>query len=309
MHNDNGMLNTMTPDDNITKSVQVISSNLGLGNGAYKVLRVGTNTVMLNTVDSIVARIHADDGFGTDLTTLMSILKALAAKGAPLLPPITEPALLHDGRMVTFWPQGDTSVPATMPKLAQLVALCHATAPEKGMRVWNVNTYNDQVAIRLERAAKSGAPDWAITRIKNRWESASQVLKQQIKLLGENDYVVLHDDPQPMNTARLDNKWLLLDCDGVCIGPAEYDLAQMMIHALRMDKSVDSPEVMMNYQDSAKRKARPIDMHMLDAFIDARTLKRCSWVAALWGSRADARTEFLHMVKHLDNPDVLWGVM
>ena len=61
-------------------------------------------------------------------------------------------------------------------------------------------------------------------------------------------------------------KWCLIDCDGICAGPPEYDLAQIIISSC--DASRDGIKRVISAYGLA------VDAEMLQYMIKARAIKR-----------------------------------
>ena len=289
--------------DRLSSQVHKAAVESGLGNGGYKLLRIGTNVVLINDTDSLVARVALDDVPIADMASHLKLLILLKSSGAPLVCPLTDPVNLDDGRQVTFWPLVDASKPAEPEVVANLVARCHVLPPPPGIRRWTPYFYDAQVATRLQQSLRAGAPAAVVAELQAAWETASQDLASRWEKRPDDQAdVVLHGDPNPSNTGRDGGQWLLFDCDSVCCGPPEIDLAQIISYTAAQG----DPDRGWTALDAYRL---PIDDELLQSAVRARMVKRCSWVAALWGTRPESQSVFLHMVATLDDPKVHWTAL
>ena len=103
----------------------------------------------------------------------------------------------------------------------------------------------------------------------------------------------LHGDPHPANTVRVDGSWLFIDCDSMCAGPAEIDLAQVLAYDSRYQGEGTSSGLLDAYELS-------VDLGLLGTATAARRVKRLTWMAAMWADRPDVRPELLRMVDAFD---------
>lgn len=293
------------PEDlgQLVLQVRRAAAEAGVGSGDYRLLRSGTNIVLANDSDRLVARVASSDVPVADMSAHLKILSRLVAAGAPFVCPLTGPASLADGRLVTFWPLVDTSTPAEPEALAELVARCHQLPLLPGLRRWAPEFYDHQADSRLARAVRAGAPPALVDQLKSAWRAASRDLAGCWRdRQGKGGEVVLHADPQSANTGRVDSQLRLLDLDGVCAGPAETDLAQIIVYMALGGHSDRIPAVMAAYH-------LPIDTRLLESAIRARKIKRATWVAALWADRPDVRPVLPHIVATLDDSGARWPVL
>lgn len=294
------MLSDQTPQlDHLAGQISDLAARLGLGCGRYRLLQVGTNAVFVNDSDSIVARVASSDvRANDDIHQHFDTLAKLATKGAPLVYPVRDPSQLPDGRCVTFWPQVDVSVPAGIETLTKLVAGCHALPPVSGMRQWQPSFSDNQVLRRLQRGRRAGVPKKAIEKLADAWNVA---LRELTGYYGSSPGghtkkpVTLHGDPQPSNTGKLAGQWRLIDCDSICAGPPEYDLAQIVISSHRASR--DGRRRVVSVYDS------PVDDELLRRMVRFRTIKRCAWLANFWSERPDLRQKLLRIADDTDDTD------
>ena len=89
--------------------VQAAASAVGLGEGRFRLLRVGTNNVYTNHEDLVVARIAPKHETVDSINDRLRNIELLIAAGAPVLGPLTAALQTEDGRVVTYWPLEDIS--------------------------------------------------------------------------------------------------------------------------------------------------------------------------------------------------------
>lgn len=189
----------------LISQVRQVATGAGVGSGDYRLLRHGTNIVLANDVDALVARVASSDVPVADMAAHLKMLTRLGLAGAPFVCPRADPARLADGRLVTFWPLVDTSASAEPELVAELVARCHELPPPAGLRRWTPQFYDRQVTVRLARAVRAGAPKAAVDQLRSAWTTASRDLSGMWRdRPSDNAEVLLHADPQPSNTGRVD---------------------------------------------------------------------------------------------------------
>ena len=187
---------------------------------------------------------------------------------------------------------------ASIEILTKLVADCHALTPVPGLRHWQPSFNSRQVLSRLERGSQAGVPGEVIRKLTSAWEVVLQDLTSHWRsAAGQASVGVLHGDPQPNNTGRRAGRWQLIDCDSVCAGPPEYDLAQVIISSC--DASRD------NIRRVVSAYGREPDLEMLSLMIRARAIKRCTWLAGLWDKRPDLQPRLLKLASGLDDTDFI----
>ena len=72
----------------VCDQVRGVATKLSLGSGTYQLLRLGSNMVLRNEVDGVLARVAADYMTPDYVATKLAAAQQLVALGAPILGPL-----------------------------------------------------------------------------------------------------------------------------------------------------------------------------------------------------------------------------
>ncbi|MCQ3807329.1 MAG: aminoglycoside phosphotransferase family protein [Acidimicrobiaceae bacterium] len=282
--------------------VAAAASAAGLGEGPFDLLRVGTNNVYTNHEDLLVARVApAHETVDTGNDRLRNI-ESLIAAGAPLLSPLSPAVELADGRVVTLWPMGGTGEGISLHNMAALVAEWHSVAPPLSLEMWTPGHQDGRrqrmIAAGMEADVPAVALDFLLTEMH---ESRAALVELWDELPHTHPVVSVHGDLYPGNVVFRDGRYLLIDCDFMCCGPPEADLAQMVSHYQRTTD--DDPE------DFIAAYGLPVDAEFLRRATRLRELDHGLWLASMWNVRLESRDELMLRIGRWDDLSIRWTTL
>ena len=281
-----------------------ISQN-GYGNNRFELIRVCINAVYQNTIDGIVARVSPPDISLPKIQQNLHMIIASVADGAPFLLPLTEttPILLPHGFIATLWPLGKPSHRIEPDVIAALASACHSTPIRKGIPEWKFDHYTSRINRSLSVIEQTHIPTSYLKFLISETSHCLQRLQDIWDQVDVGAHMsLLHGDLYPGNAIEYDEQTYLIDCDHICIGPVEFDLAQMAVEYNRADPTHTVEELVSAYD-------KPIDMALLDGFTNLRQINRCLWYASQWNNRADCRQEISHRIENWHDVNALWTVL
>ena len=282
--------------------VQAAASAVGLGEGRFRLLRVGTNNVYTNHEDLVVARVapsHETVDTGNDR---LRNIELLIAAGAPLLSPLSTAIELADGRVVTFWPMGDTSEEISLPDMAALVAEWHGVTPPLSLEMWTPGHQDGRRERMIAAAVAADVPASALDFLLTEMHEARAALVELWDELPHTHPVVpVHGDLYPGNIVLHSGRYLLIDCDFMCSGPPEADLAQIVSHYER-DVGDLSGDLVTVY-------GLPLDEELLRRATRLRELDHGLWLASMWKIRPESPKELMLRVENWDDRSIRWTTL
>ena len=282
--------------------VQAKASAAGLGDGHYELLRVGTNVVYTNDEDRVVARVapkHETVGLVNDR---LRNIELLIAAGAPVLGPLTTAQQTADGRVVTYWPLGETNDQIPLHDMAMLVAEWHTVTPPLSLEMWTPGHQDGRrermIAAGMEADVPAAALDFLLTEMH---ESRAALVELWDELPHTHPVVPVHGDLYPGNVVLHDGRYLLIDCDFMCCGPPEADLAQLISHYQRTTD--DEPE------DFIAAYGLPVDAEFLRRATRLRELDHGLWLASMWNVRPESPKELMLRIGRWDDLSIRWTTL
>ena len=282
--------------------VQAAASAVGLGEGRFRLLRVGTNNVYTNHEDLVVARIAPKHETVDSINDRLRNIELLIAAGAPVLGPLTAALQTEDGRVVTYWPLGDTNEEISLHDMAMLVAEWHGVTPPLSLEMWTPGHQDGRrermIAAGMEADVPAPALDFLLAEMR---ESRASLVEAWDELPHTHPVVPVHGDLYPGNVVVHEGRTLLIDCDFMCCGPPEADLAQMISHYERTTD--DNPE------DFIAAYGLPVDAEFLRRATRLRELDHGLWLASMWNIRLESREELLIRVENWDDRSVRWTTL
>ncbi len=282
--------------------VQSTASAACLGDGHFELLRVGTNVVYANDADRVVARVAPPHETIELISNRLHNIELLIAEGAPVLAPISPAKKTADGRVVTFWPLGEPCEEIPLPEMAKLVAEWHQQTPPHSLERWTPGHQDGRRERMIAAGRKAGVPARALDFLLAEMHESRASLVQAWNALPETHPVVpVHGDLYPGNIVVHDDRTLLIDCDFMCCGPPEADLAQLISHYRRTTD--DDPE------DFIAAYGLPVDAECLTKATRLREVDHGLWLASMWNVRLDSRDELMLRVEQWDDLSVRWTTL
>jgi glycosyltransferase involved in cell wall biosynthesis len=184
----------------------------------------GDRTIYVSRAVGHVAQVHPIDADADAVRLTIGRATWLAGHGARVLAPVeTEPLHLPDGRMVTVWPFG-TASPTTSVDFAAIARSLHDSL-DPGLPSWQLV---DDVRERLDywSGVDSAAPQ--LLSALRAWFEHVRATQPTMPSL-----VPVHSDAHPGNIVTVDGQGVLIDLDGLCLGPREFDLATWQVNGAR----------------------------------------------------------------------------
>jgi hypothetical protein len=218
---------TFTPDT--TQEVLAkVCRQVGLDSGDAVLLRHQTNAVYLLPGAEVVVKIARPSERIEDLNRTLTLVRWMTDQGILTVPPTShEQPLRADGCLATFWPYipqqdqprvtaGDLGVP---------LRLVHTMTPPLGLPPLDI----------IDGIRASIAASRILTNDERRFlsEYGEDVAAAASSVRYELPSGLIHEDPQHHNALRLQQGTALIDWDGACIGPREWDLVTIEIHCRR----------------------------------------------------------------------------
>ncbi|MGC4942226.1 phosphotransferase enzyme family protein [Kribbella sp. DT2] len=218
---------TFTP--NTTQQLlQQACDQAGLTAADAVLLRHQTNAVYLLPTEQVVVKISRPSEQPDDVARTLTLVRWLSDHGVLTIAPTghQQPQYVR-GCLATFWPYVDQDgrSPVTAGDLGQpLHALHQLTAPLELPAL--------EVADTIQRSVASSRI--LSTDEKQYLASYCTELAAAIpELRYELPEGLIHEDPQHHNALQTDTGTALIDWDGACIGPREWDLVTIEIHCRR----------------------------------------------------------------------------
>lgn len=282
--------------------VQATASAAGLGDGSYELLRVGTNVVYTNNEDRVVARVAPKHETVELVGDRLQNIEMLITAGAPVLGPFTTPLEIADGRVVTYWPLGEPNEQISLHDLAMLVAEWHQASPPLSLEMWTPGHQDGRrermIAAGMEADVPAQALDFLLAEMH---ESRAELVEAWEDLPHTHPVVPVHGDLYPGNVVVHNERTLLIDCDFMCCGPPEADLAQLISHYQRTTD--DNPE------DFIAAYGLPVDAQFLRRATRLRELDHGLWLASMWNVRVESREELMLRVEQWDDLSIRWTTL
>lgn len=190
--------------------------------GPIEVEHILTNAVFLTDRDVVKVYPPALDAASVQVT--YDAVAALAAAGAPVMAPYTLAKESDAGPLVRFM-RGDT-FDGSRAEIAVLLRRLHdhgrelltEVSPVKALPRW---TPLQRLDGQLQRYLDAGGDEQLAGRALDLRSALLDELARTRSVLGET---TIHTDPSPSNVVYWEGQPLLIDCDGLSVGPAEYDL-------------------------------------------------------------------------------------
>ena len=291
---------TATPEQAIQVRATAVTADLG--QGEYQPLRVGTNVVYVNHHDCLIARVSPTHETVDSINAWLHNVKALVADRAPVLSPLTEALELADGLIVTYWDLGQPNENISLQDMASLVSQWHQVPPPTSLELWTPghqdNRRKRMIAAAREAQVPSALMDFLLTEMHEARHSLDALHEQ---LPQTHPIVPVHGDLYPGNIVSYKGKNLLIDCDFMCRGAPEADLAQLISH---YDRTTDQDS-----RDFVAAYGLPVNTEFLRHATRLRELDHGLWLAAMWNVRPEAAGELKLRVANWHDFSVRWTTL
>lgn len=212
-----------------------------------------------------VLRVHPMEERG-EVNRRLQDVRELVDAGAPLLAPKVPYAL--DGEngysVATVWPRckPNTSVTGLIHALQRL----HAIPAPPSVRLQPPNNI-DMMHSRLDHVDVE--PDIRIAL-----EIRAAVAQQLFDGIDTSDGVVLHNDAHVGNSVVCGGEVLLINHDGMAVGPAEWDFLSLLHEAVRGGGDVE--------------RVPGVDWGLVRSWLPIKDATSCAWLATVPGDAARA---------------------
>ena len=292
-------LSTPAEIDSIAREVSQVADRLGFGSGRYQLIRSGSNLVLGNDRDRVLARIPTEYIDLVALAGRLSACPALVPAGAPVLPPLhREVVRLPSGHRVTFWPLAEADVSVDGRDLARLAIGCHQISAPSQLPVWQPRIRVPDRLAQLEAGRRNGLPPSMAIRLRDLFD---QSLQDVVDHYHEPDSppVFIHGDLYSGNIVRFNRQLLLCDLDNICSGPREVDLAKIKNTCHHITDPADWVRFQADYPETC-------DQVLVDKLARMQAVESLLWHATFWGNRPAVRIEINRRLDNLDNPTFKW---
>jgi aminoglycoside phosphotransferase (APT) family kinase protein len=218
---------TFTPDST-EKVLAQVCRQVGLDSHGAVVLRHQTNAVYLLPTSEIVVKISRPAEQVDDLNRTLSLVRWMVDQGVLTVPPSThEQPQDAGGCLATFWPYIPQHglPPVTAGDLGAPLKALHELTPSLHLPALDIAD-----GIRSSVAASrilSGEEQQFLT------DYCEEIVAAVPEVRYELSPGLIHEDPQHHNALRMKQGTALIDWDGACIGPREWDLITIEIHCRR----------------------------------------------------------------------------
>ncbi|QNE18296.1 aminoglycoside phosphotransferase family protein [Kribbella qitaiheensis] len=218
---------TFTPD-----TTQQVLANVccqaGLDPAGAILLRHQTNAVYLVPSSQIVVKIARPAERPEDLNRTLALVRWMVSRGILTVPPSHhEQPLESAGCLATFWPY--------IPQQDQP----RVTAGDLGEPLKALHTLTSALDLPPLDIIDGIRASIAASRILDQAEKqfltgySDDVMADMALVRYELPTGLIHEDPQHHNALRMQQGTALIDWDGACIGPREWDLVTIEIHCRR----------------------------------------------------------------------------
>jgi hypothetical protein len=191
-------------------------------------LRHQTNAVYLLPRSEIVVKIARPSERPEDLDRTLALVRWIVSEGILTVPPTPhEQPLESAGCLATFWPyvtqQDQPRV--TAGDLGRPLRALHALSPPIDLPPLDLID-GIRNAIASSRIL-SGPEREFLTTYSDKAAAAAATVQYELQP------GLIHEDPQHHNALQMKQGTALIDWDGACIGPREWDLVTIEIHCRR----------------------------------------------------------------------------
>jgi Ser/Thr protein kinase RdoA (MazF antagonist) len=187
-------------------------------------LRLGENAVF--ELGDVVARVVRSGADAEDVRRAIQVSRWLKDQGIAAVEAldVTQPVPV-DGLIVTFWRSlGDSEKYGSTADLARLLRDLHKLMPPIKFALGHLDPF--ERATRRVSAAPISGNDYDFLE-----QRLVQLRQAYAELVFELPTTVIHDDASVGNVlVDQENVARLIDLDGICIGPPEWDLIQTAIY-------------------------------------------------------------------------------
>ncbi|MGC4939287.1 phosphotransferase enzyme family protein [Kribbella sp. DT2] len=218
---------TFTPDTT-QRVLADVCRQAGLDPVGAVLLRHQTNAVYLLPRNEIVVKIARPDERLEDLNRTLALVRWIVSHGVLTVPPSPhEQPLQSAGCLATFWPyiaqQDKTRV--TAGDLGQPLKALHALTPALDLPSLDM----------IDGIRSSLAASRILTAEERQFLSqySDKIAAAVTSVRYELPPGLIHEDPQHHNALQTKQGTALIDWDGACIGPREWDLVTIEIHCRR----------------------------------------------------------------------------
>ena len=205
---------------------------------SFGVVRISANVVLADKQEGVVLRLTDRRALDGPPEPLLAAIASLARGGAPVLPPLqTTSIVLPRGLIGTLWPLAEHSWLSAgrhtdWDGIGTTVAELHGAPPPRGVRAWEPGR---NITAWLDSAAVVPAPKGIAADLRRRTEAlVAEILAMSSP--GRRPAaaaVLVHTDAAAHNFVRHGGRLLLIDLDGLSVGPSEADLAPIRMNAAR----------------------------------------------------------------------------
>ncbi|MBP2703085.1 aminoglycoside phosphotransferase family protein [Microbispora sp. RL4-1S] len=212
-----------------------VCAQVGLDAGGARLMRLRSNAVFKLRGELVVRIATAPDAL-TRLPVVLAVARWLSDRGFPAVRPADEiphQPMVYEGRAVTFWRYVQSLGRPTTRQLGRVLRTLHREpVPPIGLRRLTDPLAEVRQAVYRAEVLTTGQRSWLSDRIEDltvRWRE-----------LESGPPVLLHGDAWIDNLVRRrDGHVMLLDWDGVAVGPREWDLVHTYHGQRRFGLSAD----------------------------------------------------------------------
>ena len=299
----------------LASEIEALADAHQISQGAYTLLRDGTNLVFKNEQAAVVARVSPAYMKKSALEDNLKTTSQLVQRQAPLLKALTDEIWsLKDGQYLTFWPFGEECQVIDKEvyyfsknqrhlldghAYAQLVKACHSVKPPPLMRRWQPSFKLNNRLSRLKQGLKDGMPRTLVQKIeallKERLQSLTEVYNSK-----ERESVFIHGDVYYGNILVWQGQLLFCDLDDICLGPPERDL---------MTAFVDFSHDLMKphyWQQFVKSYGASYDKELFQSLLAEHEVALICWLAGSWAWRPESQQEIVKRLQNLGRNNQRW---
>ncbi len=269
------------------KSASKACRAYGIRRPQLTVIRSGTHLVLHEVTSNLVVKAYRKETTLGKASQLMPIINSLAWDSkVPVLENLG--VVTIEGAEYSFYNKGSNLPSQRIPDLAEALAKLHAASPHPEVP-------HIELTERFKRrhSIYSEALDPEIVSMLTRKTTeATEAFEELSKL---SPMSLLHGDAQPANSVVVDKKVMLIDLDGLSVGPKFFDVLPMMLTPMRFGVSQN------NWLRFAKAYSEQ-DLKWLERFAVIRETSSTTWLAVRAVSNNLALSELRERVRTWDEP-------
>jgi Ser/Thr protein kinase RdoA (MazF antagonist) len=207
----------------------VVARRHGIGD-PVRPLRSGANHVF--QAGDVLIRVAPPKA---DVSGQVALARWLAAKGFPVAAPLTEPECVGDTQL-SLWEyiDDDEQRPIDFQQLGEVVGRLHRIDPGSLSDVVSLPFCGDAAWLAIEQSlAEIETLRLLDAEGLGALRRAGAALRGWRERARRDATVLCHGDVHPQNVLMHDDKVVLIDWDGICLGPPAWDHAALMTWAGR----------------------------------------------------------------------------